>query len=221
MIPRALSAIAQSIAVAPLFEPSADLPANNGEKTKGQTALYIFDTNCWSEGWSRVYPQTVFSRYWQFLADEIANGRLISPTEVLDELRDHYGEIPKSHKECDAKSPDSASCSLMKWIGQQRNHLFCKLSDKEHTAIENEVADISIRYSGLLKKKGRSGADPHVIAYAIRRGGTVVTFEKPNQVGQIPNKIPTVCRELKVRCLTPSGHMKERGYSDTAPDKTE
>ena len=221
MILRAFSAIAQSIAVAPLFEPSADLPANSGEKTKEQTALYIFDTNCWSEGWSRVYPQTVFPRYWQFLADEIANGRLISPTEVLDELRDHHGKIPKSHKGRAAKSPDSVACSLMKWIGQQQNHLFCKLSDKEHTAIENEVADISNQYSGLLKKKGRPGADPHVIAYAIRRGGTVVTFEKPNQSGQTPNKIPTVCRELKVRCLTPSEHMKERGYSDNAPDKTE
>ena len=179
MIPRAFSAIAPSMAVAPLFEPSADLPANSGEKTKEQTALYIFDTDCWSEGWSRVYPQTVFSRYWQFLANEIANGRLISPTEVRKELCDHYGEIPKSHKGRAAKLPDSAAHPLMKWIGQQRNHLFRKLSAKEHTAIEKNVADISNRYSGLLKKKkGRPGADPHVIAYAILRGGTVVTSRK-------------------------------------------
>ena len=222
MILGAFSAIAQSIAVAPLFEPSADLPANSGEKTKEQTALYIFDTDCWSEGWSRVYPQTVFSRYWQFLANEIANRCLISPMEVRKELCDHYGEIPKSHKGRAAKSPDSAAHPLMKWIGQQQNHLFRKLPDKEYTAIENEVADISNQYSGLLKKKkGRPGADPHVIAYARLSGGTVVTLEKPNRDGQTPNKIPTVCRELKVRCLTPSEHMKERGYSDTAPDKTE
>ena len=35
-----------------------------------------------------------FSRYWQFLANEIANRCLISPMEVRKELCDHYGRFP-------------------------------------------------------------------------------------------------------------------------------
>jgi len=125
-----------------------------------------------------LYPQDIFPSLWRNLESLINQGRLISPQEVLEELR---------------KKDDE----LRKW-GEAHKSMFKKLDANQL----EKVRDILGRFPDLIDpQKTTPDADPFIIALAMceeqqrtlwEERRIVVSEEKPATPGGRP-KIPDVC----------------------------
>src|SRR5207253_2053711 len=113
---------------------------------------YCVDTSAWLDGWRRHYPPDVFPTLWQRIEDQMTAGSIFSSEEVYVEL---------------AKKDDD----LHKWIQARKQMLVAP-----DEAIQRRVAALLAVYPRLVDTlKGRSQADPFVIATAIEGRATVVT----------------------------------------------
>jgi hypothetical protein len=132
--------------------------------------LYCVDTSAWLDGWQRHYPKDVFPSLWTRLDDLISGGQIISTEEVYIELQ--------------RKDDD-----LRKWM-MSRKGMLVPLDE----AIQNRAAALPREYPRLVDTlRGRSKADPFVIATAMERSATVVTGEV--LTGRLDKpRIPDVCR---------------------------
>lgn len=138
--------------------------------------IYCIDTSSLVEASTRYYPPDNFPSLWERLEALILDGRLYAPEEV-------QGEI--------AKQDDY----LKEW-GRTHNGLFVPL-DQEQLV---EVSRIEATFERLVDTvRGRSAADPWVIALAKVKGYTVVSQERkaPRKI-----KIPDVCEHYGIDCVT-------------------
>jgi hypothetical protein len=137
---------------------------------------FCVDTSSWLDGWHRNYPRDVFPTLWSNIEDCVGRGEIISSEEV-------YVEI--------AKKDDD----LHEWIKSRKEML---VSAEE--AIQRRVSGILITYPRLVDTlKGRSQADPFVIATALETGSIVVTGESFGTASR--PRIPFVCQAMRVRCM--------------------
>lgn len=141
---------------------------------------YSIDTSALIHGWVRAYPIAVpmFRPVWDRIEQLIANGRLRASAEVLTEIE---------------KQDDD----LTKWC-KARPALFAELDDP----IQQKVAYLLGKYPRMVDtSKGRSGADPFVVAYAMTQSPilTVVTEERGGSDRK--PKIPSVCLAESLRCI--------------------
>jgi hypothetical protein len=142
--------------------------------------FYSLDTSGLLDGWVRYYPPVTFLTLWTNVEDLIDEGRLIATEEVLMEL---------------SKQGDD---EIVKWCKVRKATLFLPID----SWIQIKVADILRTHPNLVDAgKGRSGADPFVIALAELRSSTVVTGETPSNKPQKP-KIPDVCKDRGVKHCT-------------------
>jgi hypothetical protein len=114
-------------------------------------------------------------------------GRLLCSVEVLHELKKKDDEL---HGWCN-----------------ERKEKFCVEIDDD---CQREVARLMAAYPRLVDTvKGRSGADPFVIALArtIRPGMVVVTEEN---IGRV--RIPDVCAGEGVRCIRLADLIEEEDW---------
>lgn len=142
---------------------------------------YSIDTSALVHGWVRAYPISVpmFRPVWEKLDELIEDGRLRASAEVLSEIK---------------KQDDD----LAAWC-DERPHLFVEIEDDP---IQEQVANLLAKYPRLVDtRKGRDGADPFVIAYAMTCNPirTVVTQEQGGTLEK--PKIPVVCNAEDVRCI--------------------
>jgi len=115
---------------------------------------YSVDTSGWLDGWQRHYPADVFPSLWSKLDGLIAAGEIISSEEVYLELK--------------RKDDD-----LHAWI-QARKQMLVPLDE----AIQVCAVELLDEFPRLVDTlRGRSKADPFVIATSMVRGATVVTGE--------------------------------------------
>ena len=139
---------------------------------------YSVDTSGWLDGWQRHYPSDVFPSLWTKLDGLISSGEIVSSEEVYLELK--------------RKADD-----LHDWM-QARKHMLVPLDET-----------IQLQAVALLKElprlvdtlRGRSKADPFVIATALARGAVAVTREP--LTGRLDKpRIPDVCQVKSIRCIT-------------------
>lgn len=79
--------------------------------------------------------------------------------------------------------------------------------------IQRNVAAILTDHKKLIDtRRGRSSADPFVIALAQIESAAVVTGERPSGTLDRPN-IPDVCTALGIRCLTLLQLFREQGWA--------
>lgn len=150
--------------------------------------LYSFDTSALLDAWTRSYPPDVFPQLWQVIEDGVTVGRFFAAEEVRTEI---------------SKKDDA----LLKWAKKQRG-LFIDLDAAQQSA----AAEILQEFPRLIDtRKGRSGADPFVIALARTRGAVVVTGENDDGSPDKP-KIPTVCRHFGVRTIRPLEFIRENRW---------
>ena len=141
------------------------------------SASYCFDTSVLINAWRRDYPRDVFGSFWSNLEAMIEDGKIVAPEEVRVELERKDDEI-------------------LEWANQRR-HMFVPID----YAIQNAVLEVLNRFPRLIDtRKNRSGADPFVVALALARGLTVVTYEKQSRNLSKPN-IPDACDALHVECI--------------------
>jgi hypothetical protein len=138
---------------------------------------FCVDTSAWLDGWRRNYPPDVFKTLWASIEVLVDQGEIIASEEV-------YVEI--------AKKDDD----LHDWIQARKSMLVAP-----EEAIQERVAELLGKYPRLVDTlKGRSQADPFVIATAIERGAVVVTGELMGTAEK--PRIPFVCQAEGVRCIT-------------------
>lgn len=139
--------------------------------------MYCIDTSGFLDGWVRNYPPDVFPPIWENLDYLIKQRQIIATEEIFYEL--------------ERKNDD-----IFKWVKERRDMFIPTTTD-----IQVEVASILSNHKRLIdSRKGRSGADPFVIAVAKLKNCTVVTGEKPTGKMNKP-KIPDVCRSMGLQCI--------------------
>lgn len=136
---------------------------------------YSIDTSSLINAWWRLYPPDVFPAVWGNLDGLIEDGSLRATEEVLHELRRQHDE-------------------LYEWA-RARPAMFVEIDDPA----QEEVRAILNDHPRLVQApRGRSAADPFVIALARLNEAVVVTEETRSPNPSRP-KIPNVCDSLGVR----------------------
>ena len=149
---------------------------------------FSIDTSAILDGWTRHYPREAFPRLWQHLEELIESGHLRASEEVRHEL---------------AKKEDQA----LKWAERQ-DGLFVPIDDD----IQDAVSAILSDHPRLIDtRRGRSGADPFVIALAKVRGCAVITGERPSGSLKRP-KIPDVCSAIEVESMSLLDLIRQQGW---------
>ncbi len=138
---------------------------------------YCLDTSVYVNSWRKHYPIDIehFKPIWSRIDQLGQQQRVLSPVEVLEELKRKDDE-------------------LHAWM-MSRQHLFRPPTERVQVA----VREIMALHKRLVDtKKGRSVADPWVIAQARVSSAIVVTEENlRSSVGKSP-KIPDVCEAMGV-----------------------
>jgi Domain of unknown function (DUF4411) len=137
-------------------------------------SVYSVDSSALIHGWRRVYRPKNFGFVWDKMDILILEGRLFSSIEV-------YNELEKKDDE------------LFKWCKDRKETMFLEIDDD----VQKHVSRIMKKYPRLVDTvKGRSGADPFVIALAatINPSMVVVTEEHPGKM-----KIPDVCNAENIQ----------------------
>ena len=144
---------------------------------------YCIDTSSLINWWDEDYSPDVFEGLPDRVAELINAGRLCSTRSVHDEIKD--------------SDPKSSQINLAKW-GKRQPGFY--LEDDEE--VQQKVREIMNNFQYPKKKRGISGADPFVIARAIRNGPAwhVVSNENPanGNAHKNPN-IPFVCAAMSIR----------------------
>jgi len=138
---------------------------------------YCVDTSGWLDGWQRHYPSDVFPTLWTKIDALVTAGEIISSEEVYFEL--------------ERKSDD-----LHDWV-KARKQMLVPLDE----AIQIRAVTLLTEYPRLVDTlRGRSKADPFVIATAMERNAVVVTGEIISGNLDKP-RIPDVCQVKTIRCI--------------------
>jgi len=74
--------------------------------------------------------------------------------------------------------------------------------------LQDAHRDVLRLYGNAAHEKEDPWADPSVIALALLNSGTVIT-EESNRGKGMKSKIPYICGELSVRCVTLLGWFRE------------
>jgi hypothetical protein len=149
--------------------------------------VYSIDSSSLINAWWNNYRPKNFAVLWDRLAGLAESGRLRSSIEVLSELE---------------KKDDE----LFKWCKEIRESLFVPIDE----ACQSEMVRIMATYPRLVDAaKGRSAADPFVIALAtsVKPTMTVVTEEKPGKT-----RIPDVCSAESIKCIRLADLIEEEDW---------
>lgn len=137
---------------------------------------YSIDSSALIRGWRQVYRPKNFGFVWDGFDSLIEQGRFRASIEV-------YNELEKKDDE------------LLKWCKDRKEKMFVEIDED----VQAQVTRIMKVYPRLVDTvKGRSGADPFVIALAATTNPKmiVVSEENPGKT-----KIPDVCTAETIQCI--------------------
>lgn len=152
--------------------------------------MYCCDTSSLIHAWRRAYPPKNFGSFWAKLDELIEDRRLVSSIEVLNELE---------------KKDDDVS----KWAKDRR---------KAFLEIDEDVQDAMVWVMGKYPRlvdtvKGKSGADPFVIALALSHSPHLVVIHQEAGGSLNSPKIPYVCDMEKVQHVSLLGLIEQEEWS--------
>ena len=145
---------------------------------------YLLDTNTFIEAKNRYYTFDVCPGFWEWLGSFGKKQSMISTIHVKKELQDGKDE-------------------LADWIKKMPNSYFIEADipiQRKFKPIVNYVMQQN-KFSLAEKSRFLNGADPWLVAAAIKGHATVITHE--TQVGDNSTKIkiPNICNYFKVPCM--------------------
>ena len=157
---------------------------------------YCLDANVLIEAWRRYYSPKFCPDYWEVLKELGIRQRVFLPELVYEEITRTEDELSKWLK--GSRIPIRKTSASV--IG-------CLQSIYAHNPLHKNLVD---------SVKGRSLADPWVIAHAIDEKATVVTKEeKITAINSTKIKIPNVCDNMSVRWMDDFGFVAELGIQFT------
>jgi hypothetical protein len=152
---------------------------------------YSIDTSSLIEGFRTHYPYDVLPSLWEKrLPALIADGHLRATEEVRVEL---------------ARQDDE----LLQWVDEYED-FFVPIEE----AIQHEVIAILAAHPKLIHVgRGRSGADPFVIALARLNGADCSVVCEEGSGSLTKPRMPDVCAALGVRCIRLVEMIREQGWT--------
>lgn len=139
--------------------------------------LYCFDTNVFIEPWNKYYRPDLMPDYWEYIAELGRQNIVFCPEEVEREI----------HRQKD---------DLSEWL-KVNKHIVRTITPD----IQKKVREVLKLYPAIINVgKGRSMADPWVIAHAWNEKCVVVTKETPAG-NDAKCRIPDVCKHLHIDCI--------------------
>ncbi len=152
--------------------------------------VYCCDTSSLIHAWRRAYPPKNFKSFWGRLDDLISVGRLVSSIEIYHEL---------------AKKDDD----LFAWA-KERKDAFLEIDGDVQAALST----IMRKYPRLVDTaKGKSGADPFVIAQALSSTPQLTVLHQEAGGSLKSPKISTVCDLEKVLHVNVLALIENEGWS--------
>lgn len=152
---------------------------------------YCLDANVLINAWNQYYSKTICPGYWDVLRRLGHAGRIFLPEHVKEEI---------------IRTDDT----LANWLLGSGIPIYPV--DGSVMEIVNAVFAADPRHALLVDNtKGRSLADPWVIAHAIAEKACVVTKENKVTSSDKKVKIPNVCEKMGVRCINDFDMIRELG----------
>lgn len=146
------------------------------------TKKYCLDANVLIQAWNFYYSPKFCPSYWDVLNELGSAGKIFIPEAVSDEI---------------TRTDDD----LCKWLKQSRIEIK-EITGEVAQCLRDIYAANPTHITLVDNVKGRSLADPWVIAHAIREGATVVTKEeKVTAMNANRVKIPNVCENMGVEWM--------------------
>ena len=158
---------------------------------------YCLDTNVFIEPWKRYYSPQFTKGYWKLLKQYGKKDIIFATMEVKNEI---------------TKIDDD----LLQWV--KTSDLF---RDPDES-VQTNLRKIMSKYPRLVDNaRGRSMADPWVIAHAQSEDATVVTtVVTTEQKAPKKIKIPDVCEKENIPCIDIHDFVKKLRIEFTAKVKT-
>jgi len=155
---------------------------------------YCLDSNVLIQAWQKYYSPNICPDYWDILNSFGKQDKVFIPAQVFEEI---------------TRTEDN----LTDWL--KTSHIPVRRINQQVTKCLQEIYATDENHKYLVDNvKGRSLADPWVIAHAIFENATVVTKEeKITALNKKKNKIkiPDVCDNMKVRCINDFKLIDELG----------
>jgi hypothetical protein len=152
--------------------------------------IYCCDTSSLIHAWRRAYPPKSFKSFWAKLDELINEGRLVSSIEV-------YAELEK-------KDDD-----VFVWA-KDRKWMFLEIDDN----VQTTMLWVMGKYPRLVDTvKGKSGADPFVIAQALSPNPPLIVLHQEYGGSSRSPKIPYVCDQENLRHIDLLALIEEEGWS--------
>ena len=153
---------------------------------------YLLDANVFIHAADRIYPITEFPGYWDWMRLQAETGGLAIVAAVREELAspevsDWADSLPDNAFRTPDDATDQASTMISEWLYLQP------------------------RFTEPAREEFLAGADSDLIAEAITRKDTVVTYELPAPNSKNRVKIPDVCQAFSVECIFPQDMIAREG----------
>lgn len=155
-------------------------------------ARYCIDTNVLvsflSESDDEYYGADIFPDHWALIQRLITSGNIIAPRQVEYELTGHA----KKHSK------------IGSWL-HRNDHMFRDIASSDELSLAKRIVNA---YSAYARNTNYLG-DLEVMTLAGARELTVVSLEVGlQQTGQRRPKIPNICSEFGINCLSVSGFLR-------------
>jgi len=143
---------------------------------------YCLDANVLIQAWQKYYNPKFCPDYWKVLIELGKQGKIFIPAAVYDEI---------------TKTEDD----LSKWL-KLSNIPIAEISGPVTLSLRKVYESNPVHKNLVDNIKGRSLADPWVIAHALHENATVVTKEeKVTALNSTKIRIPNVCQNMGIRCI--------------------
>lgn len=154
--------------------------------------LYCIDSNFFIEAWNKYYSPNLCEDFWNVINDISRKGILFIPTQVRDEI---------------FKTDDD----LKAWL--EKSYIVVKDHNEKVDQCLKKIYEFDKKHERLVdSRKGRSLADPWVIAHAMNDNAIVVTKEERITDPSSKNvKIPNVCDNMGVKWINDFDFIKIMG----------
>jgi len=154
--------------------------------------IYCLDANVLIEAWQKYYSPEFCKDYWEILNEQGRHGRIFVPEVVYDEI---------------TRTDDD----LSKWLKKSKI-LIRKITEPVTLCLKDIYSHDSSHIKLADSTKGRSLADPWIIAHAIHEKAVVVTKEeKVTALNSSKIKIPNVCDNMGVAWINDFQLVAELG----------
>jgi len=151
---------------------------------------YCIDTSSLVHAYQRSYPPDILPLLWDEKLDSlIVTGQLVSPFDVLEELKQKHDK-------------------LYEWA-KARHEMFIEIDD-----YQDELSEIMADFPRLVDtKKGKSGADPMLIALAQSRNPGYAVITEESFGSEKSPRIPDVCQDRGIRCVNVLQLLRDQSWT--------